>query len=238
MTVSFRRVLMLMVLGLMATGCAAPAHRPYDPAISSKIRSIGLLTPAVSDEVAVRMEVHPGDSFGVVGMLVAAGDMSGKSGQFRRATRDRGFECTSAFVQQLDEGLRAAGYEVHPVNITRPFHEYEFLDSYPPSDGTVDAYLDLYSDLIGYTAAGGATPYRPTVHLNVRLVRASDHKVLYQDRIAYNAFGDGDGAITLTPAAGYEFAGFEQLIANPIKALDGLRQAMRATGQALARQLR
>jgi hypothetical protein len=236
--VSLYRVLLLTALGLLATGCAAPAHRPYDPAISSKIHSIGLLTPAVSDEVAVRMEVHPGESFGVVGMLVAAGDMSGKSGQFRRATRDKGFECSTTFVQQLDEGLRAAGYEVHPVDVVRSRSEYEFLDHYPPADGTVDAYLDLYSDLIGYTAAGGATPYRPTVHLNVRLVRASDHKVLYQDRIAYNAFGDGDGAITLTPADAYEFAGFEQLIANPLKALEGLRQAMRATGQALVRQLR
>lgn len=238
MTVSLRRVLVLMVLGLLATGCAAPAHRPYDPAVRHHIRSIGLLTPAVSDDVDVRMEVHPGDSFGVVGMLVAANDMSGKSGQFRRATRDKGFECSTTFVQQLDEGLRAAGYEVHPVEVMRARQQYEFLDQYPPSDGSVDAYLDLYSDLIGYTAAGGATPYRPTVHLNVRLVRASDHKVLYQDRIAYNAFGDGDGAITLTPAAGYEFAGFEQLIANPIKALEGLRMAMRATGQALARQLK
>ncbi|MGH8516120.1 MAG: hypothetical protein ACREUE_01535 [Panacagrimonas sp.] len=235
---SLRRVLVLMVLGLLATGCAAPLHRPYDPAVRHQIRTIGLLTPAVSDEVAVRMEVHPGESFGVVGMLVAAGDMSGKSGEFMRATRSKGFVCSNAFQQQLDEGLRAAGYVVHSITVTRSPYEHDFLDHYPPADGSVDAYLDLYTDLIGYTAAGGATPYRPTVHLNVRLVRATDHKVLYQDRIAYNAFGDGDGAITLAPADGYEFARFEQLVADPVKALEGLRLAMRATGEALARQLR
>lgn len=235
---SLHRLLVLMVIGLLATGCAGPLHRAYDPAIRHQIRSIGLLTPAVSDEVAVRMEVHPGDSFGVVGMLVAASDMSGKSGEFMRATRGRGFVCSNTFQQQLDAGLREAGYEVHPISVSRITAEHQFLDQYPPADGSVDAYLDLYTDLIGYTAAGGATPYRPTVHLNVRLVRASDHMVLYQDRIAYNAFGDGDGAITLAPAKGYEFARFEQLVADPVKALEGLRLAMRATGDALARQLR
>lgn len=238
MTVSLHRVLVLIVLGLLATGCAAPLHRPYDPVARHQIRSIGVLTPAVSDEVAVRMEVHPGESFGVVGMLVAAGDMNGKSGQFMRATRSKGFVCSSAFQQQLQAGLQQAGYDVRPIDITRSRYERDFLDHYPTADGSVDAYLDLYTDVIGYTAAGSGTPYRPTVHLNVRLVRATDHRVLYQDRIAYNAFGDGDGAITLSPAAGYEFARFDQLVADPIKALEGLRLAMRATGEALARQLR
>lgn len=232
------RVLLLVVVGLLASGCAGPLHRPYDPAIRHHIHSIGLLTPAVPEDVAVRMEVHPGESFGVVGMLVAAGDMNGKSGEFMRATRSKGFVCSRTFQQQLDAGLREAGYQVRPIAVTRAHDEYEFLDRYPPADGSVDAYLDIYSDLIGYTAAGGSTPYRPTVHLNVRLVRASDHKLLYQDRIAYNAFGDGDGAITLSPADGYEFAGFRQLLSDPVKALDGLRLAMRATGRALASQLR
>jgi hypothetical protein len=232
------RVLALLGFAWWVTGCAAPMHRPYDPSMRHQIRSIGLLTPAVSDEVAVRIEIHPGESFGVVGMLVAATDMSGKSGEFMRATRSKGFVCSNAFEQQLHDGLRAAGYQVHPIRVSRLPSEPEFLEHYPPANGSVDAYLDLYTDLIGYTAAGGATPYRPTVHLNVRLVRAVDHEVLYQDRIAYNAFGDGDGAITLAPADGYEFARFEQLLADPIKALEGLRLAMRATGEALARQLR
>jgi hypothetical protein len=236
--VSLHRLLALMVMGLLASGCTAPMHRPYDPGMKHQIRSIGLLTPAVPDEVAVRMDVHPGESFGVVGMLVAATDMSSKSGEFTRATRSKGFVSSSAFQQQLDAGLRGAGYQVHRIDVSRSPTDQAFLDQYPPANGSVDAYLDLYADLIGYTAAGGATPYRPTVHLNVRLVRAADHRVLYQDRIAYNAFGDGDGAITLAPADGYEFARFEQLVSDPVKALEGLRLAMRATGEALARQLR
>lgn len=234
---SLRRALVLVGLGLLVAGCAGPTHRAYNPIARQQVQRIGLLTPAVSDHIAVRMDVHPGLSLGVVGMLVAATDMSGKSTEFMRAARNEGFVCSHTFLEQLEAGLNQAGYEVHPITVMRPRREYAFIEHYPPADGSVDAYLDVYSDLIGYAAAGGSTPYRPTVHLNVRMVRASDHKVLYEDRIAYNAFGDGNGAITLTPIAGYEFAGFEQLVADPTRALEGLRLAMRATGEALARQL-
>ena len=232
------RLLALLLVGSLLGGCAAPKHRPYDPAQRSKIHSIGLLTPAVSDTVAVRMEVHPGESFGVVGMLIAAGDMNGKTGQFTRAAQGKGFVCSKTFEHQLEAGLSTAGYDVKPVRVPRPRGEYEFLTQYPKGDGSVDAYLDLYTDMVGYIAAGGGTPYRPTVYLNVRLVRATDHKVLYQDRIAYNAFGDGNGAITLTAAKGYEYWDFDDLVADPVRALEGLQVAMRATGDELARQLR
>lgn len=232
------RWLLLLVLGSLLGACAAPKYRPYDPAARTKIQTIGLLTPAVSDTVAVRMEVHPGQSFGVVGMLIAEGDMEGKTGQFTRAVKGKGFVCSKTFLAQLGAGLRDGGYDVKPVEVTRPYHEYEFLEQYPKADGSVDAYLDLYTDMVGYIAAGGGTPYRPTVYLHVRLVRATDHKVLYQDRITYNPFGDGDGAITLTAAKGYEYWDFDDLVADPARALEGLQIAMRATGDELARQLR
>lgn len=235
---SLVRLLALLTLASLLGACAAPKYRPYDPAARTKVMSIGLLTPAVSDTVAVRMEVHPGQSFGVVGMLIAEGDMEGKTGQFTRAAKGKGFVCSKTFLEQLDAGLRGGGYDVKTIEVTRPHHEYAFLDQYPKADGSVDAYLDLYTDVVGYIAAGGGTPYRPTVYLNVRLVRATDHKVLYQDRITYNAFGDGDGAITLSPDKGYEYWNFDALVADPARALEGLQIAMRATGDELARQLR
>ena len=236
----FKTIQRISLLGLvlMLGACAGPSHKPYDPAVRTKIRSIGLLTPAISDKVAVRMVVHPGQSFGVVGMLLAQGDMDGKSGDFTRAATGKGFYCSRKFRDELNISLSDAGYDVHPIKVERTRGVLEFMHTYPKSDGSVDAYLDMYTDLVGYIAAGGGTPYRPTVYLNVRLVRATDHKVLYQDRIAYNAFGDGDGAITLTPSKGYEFSEFDHLVANPSKALEGLQVAMRATGDELARQLR
>lgn len=234
-----RLAALLMLAGALTLGgCASQKHRAYNPAERNQIRSIGLLTPTVPDEVAVRMVVHPGQSLGVIGVLLAEGDMDGKTSQFTRALHTRGFRSGAGFEEQLKAGLTASGYIVRTIAAPRSLAQDGYRNQYPKADGSVDAYLDLYSDLIGYTAAGGGTPYRPTVYLNLRLVRAADHKVLYQDRIAYNAFGDGGGAITLNAARGYEFAEFEQLMAQPAKAQEGLRLAMRAAGDEVARQLR
>ena len=227
-----------MAVLLCLGACSSNKHRPYKPTDREQVQRIGLLTPAVPDRMAVRMVIHPGQSLGLVGMLLAEGDMGGKTGDFTRAMQSQGLHCRGAFIEQIEQGLTQAGYIIEPITVVRPRNEYAFLDRYPRSNGTVDAYLDLYADLVGYTAAGSGTPYRPTVYLHVRLVSARDHKVIYQDQIAYNAFGDGDGAITLTPAAGYEFAAFEQLMAQPQKAEQGLQVAMRATSDELARQLR
>ncbi|WP_420467999.1 hypothetical protein [Panacagrimonas sp.] len=230
---------LIALAALATTACAAPQHRPYDPAQRERIQRLAVLTPALPEEYDVRMVVHPGESLGVVGMLLAQGDMLVKSDDFNDAVRSQGFgNCRTSFRQHLEAGLSASGYELVPWKVWRPHGQLGFMDRYPTGDGSVDAYLDLYSGLVGYTAAGANTPYRPTVYLNVRLVRASDHRVLYQDRIAYNPFGDGGGAITLTAERGYEFRGFEQLVARPDHAMEGLQVAMRATGEALAMQLR
>lgn len=230
--------LSLLGLALLLGGCAGAQHRPLNPVEREQIQRIGLLTPTVPDEVAVRMVVHPGESLGVLGMLVAAGDMHDKTADFTRALRTRGFRSGAGFESQLRAGLVAAGYQVRTIAAPRALEGEGWRSQYPRDTGEVDAYLDIWSDLIGYTAAGATTPYRPTVNLNVRLVRARDQRVLYQDRIAYNAFGDGGGAITLTAARGYEFPAYAQLMADPAKAAEGLSLAMRATGDALARQLR
>jgi hypothetical protein len=233
----FHKLVLLILAGVLGA-CAAPQHRAYDPSARSQIRTIGVLTPAVTDKVAVRLMVHPGESFGVVGMLVAQGDMNGKTNEFTQFLGARGFQNRAEFRSDILGSLNAAGYQLRPIEVSRPAGEYDFLDRYPAGDGSVDAYLDLSSPLIGYTAAGYDTPYRPTVQLAVRLVRANDHKVLYQDTIAYNAFGDGEGAITLTATREFEFFAFEDLLAGPVRAVDGLREALRTIGQELARQLR
>lgn len=235
-----KQSLILCVLGLalLLGGCAAPSHRAYNPVERNRVQRIGLLTPTVPDEVAVRMAVHPGQSLGLLGLLVAQGDMSDKTSDFTRALYRRGFRNGAGFEQQLTAGLAQAGYEVRTIAAPRAEAQPSFRSRYPDADGSVDAYLDIYSDLIGYVATSASTPYRPTVNLNVRLVRARDHKVLYQDRIAYNAFGDGDGAITLPAARGYEFSHYDDLTAQPDRAVEGLQVAIRATGETLARQLR
>lgn len=233
-----RLALMMLIVGLSAA-CSTPAHRPLDPVQRDRIQRLGVLSPALPEAYDVRMVVHPGESLGLVGLLLAEGHHWLRSDDFNQAVKSlNGPGCSNSFRQHLEAGLQASGYELVRMRVPRSLRQPGFLDRYPPADGSVDAYLDLYSELVGYTAAGANTPYRPTVHLNVRLVRARDHRVLYQDRIAYNAFGDGDGAITLSPAQGYAFASIGQLLQQPGDALEGLQLAMQTTGEVLGRQLR
>lgn len=227
----------LILIALSLGACSGFKHRPLDPTDRQGIRTIGLLTPAVPNDIEVKMNIHPGRSLGVVGTFFANEDMRGKSKDFCEVVRGQGFDSSQRFTPQLIAGLEEAGYKVKLIPLTREVDKGSFLKRYPKGNGSVDAYLDLYSDMIGFAAAGGTTPYRPSLLLHVRLVRADNQAVIYQDAIAYNAFGDGDGAVTLPPAPQYAFDGFKALMENPGKAIEGLQVAMRETGRALARLL-
>lgn len=231
------RSVWLVMLALAASACSAPAHRPYDPALRGQIRTIGLPPPAVSERTAVRLMVHPIEGLGMVGLVIAEGDMSAKTADFSRAMQLRGYRGQAQFHRGLVHALSDAGYRVQALKLAREPGNHAFLEHYPAADGTVDAYLDVYSNLIGYAAAGVSTPYRPTVHLTARLVRASDGRTLWQDRIAYNDFGQHD-AVTIAATDAYQFQAYEQLMADPDRAYAGLQTALRATGDELARQLR
>lgn len=233
-----RLVATLMVAAGLTACAAVPKQQAFNPAERTAIHTIGVLTPALSDEVSVRLFAHPVESLGVVGVLIAEGDMSGKTHEFTSALNTRGLSCRNQFRDDLLQGLKDAGYDVRMIPMSRPRDEYAFASKYPKGDGTVDAYLDLYSGLIGYTAAGVSTPYRPTVYLGARLVRARDHAVLYQDAIAYNAFGQPRDMVTISPTTSYDFMAFNDLMSKQDKAVEGLRVALKATGHELARQLR
>ena len=69
-------------------------------------------------------------------------------------------------------------------------------------------------------------------------IRARDHRVIYQDAIAYNAFGAPRDMVTIAPTEDYDFQAFDDLMARQDHAVEGLRVALKATGNELARQLR
>lgn len=230
---ALRIVLVLAsMLGLCA--CAGTPHRAYDPLARQQVLRVGLLTPATPERPVVRMAVHPGQSLGLVGLLLAEGDMGLKTRDFGRVLEHQTC-CAQALTARLREGLEGAGYTVSEVRVPRAAQP-GFLARYP-AHAEVDALLDVYAEVMGYTAAGAGTPYRPTLHLHVRLLRERDHHVLYQDRIDYNAFGDGGGAITLPADPRYAFADFDALLRQPAQAAAGLDLAMIAARDTLVRQL-
>lgn len=232
-----RWVIVAVVVSLNAA-CATQAPQPYDPSVRGHVKRIGVLTPGLSNQLEVRLRVHPGDSFGVIGMVFGQGEMERKSERFTAAVNEDGFRYEHYFRDRLLSSLREAGYEVVPIPIGRRYDELAFLERYPVNEARVDAYLDIYAERIGYLATAASTPYRPSLAISARLLEPSGGRILFQDRIAYNALGDEGEAITLEGAGEFQFGEFEELIGGCARAIEGLKLALAETGEELARQLR
>jgi hypothetical protein len=115
------------------------------------------------------------------------------------------------------------------VPVTRD--KSDFLARYPSNaEPKVDAYLDLVAAGYGYVAAGvrSSTPYRPTLAVRARLVSARDSSVLMQDVVVYNPVGPAapSKAVTIAPDPAFQFVNFDALIADPDRAVLGLRAAI------------
>lgn len=232
------RLVVAALLLLLTSACATRAPQAYDPGLRDHVKRIGVLTPGFSNRLDVRLRVHPGDSFGIIGVLVGGSDMDRKSERFTAAIAEDGFKYEHFFRDHVVQSLQDAGYEVVAIPVGRRYDELAFLERYPVNEARVDAYLDLYAERLGYMATAGDTPYRPSALIAVRLLEANGGRVLFEDRIAYNALGEEDEAITISGSAEFEFTDFSDLIDCCPRAIEGLKQALAATGDELARQLR
>ena len=101
------------------------------------------------------------------------------------------------------------------------------LPDEPDDGGEYDLLLDIYIDYVGYSAAKLGADYLPTLHIGARLVDAESHQVVYNALIQYQSFDDAEeGVSAIDPDPAYAFAGFDELMAEPEKARDGLRLAI------------
>lgn len=218
---------------LLAAGCASPLQVPYNEEGNRQVKRIGFLDPQIDDELDVRMAVHPGGNFGLIGALVAEGDMSSKSDDFSESVTAKGYSLRRKFIAAIAKSLEDAGYEV--VYIKGKRNGEGLLKSYPPDNGRADAYLDIVAGVTGYMSAGASTPYRPTIYVTCRLVSAKDGATLMQDQIYYNAFGEPKNTITISADPQYSFESFADLTAQIDAAISGMDAATQATANTLAR---
>jgi hypothetical protein len=236
---SFKSLLLSVLTVGLLSACASLPQQAYDPSERQQIKTIGLLTPSLPTDLDVRMMVHPGASFGLIGALVAEGNMSGKSKKFTANARSHHFSAHREMARQVTTALQSAGYTVVPISVNRDSGTQDFLEGYALANAPqVDAYLDLYANLVGYTAAGATTAYRPTVRVGAKLVRAADQQTLYTDHIWYNPFGEPKDSITLTANTQFDYGDFDALMADSQRAVTGLQEAIKATSEALGQQLR
>lgn len=225
----------------LLVGCAGLPEVPYDRS-SAHIETIGLVAPSFPDEPNVVLASNVGQSFGLIGALIEEGMRANRVSSFERVLKEKDFSARKTFVATLTDALAADGYEIKTID--RPAGKTDFLETYATNaDLPVDAFLDVAVYTYGYIAAGigSSTPYRPMIILKARLVKASDRAVIMQNQVAYNPIGFGSAAaklVTIPPDPSYQFTDFDSLMADPPKAVTGLRTAVQQSAQTLSTLLK
>ncbi|MET1028004.1 MAG: hypothetical protein ABWY00_12615 [Dongiaceae bacterium] len=222
---SIMRLAALAVAAMLLVGCTQQ-EIPFDHASAGDIKVIGLLTPALPSGPDVILASSPAQSFGLIGAIVDASMQANRETHFKDLLSGQHFSAEEALTQCVTEKLQAAGYTVTPVPVARP--KDDFLKQYPVTTGPkVDAYLDIVATEYGYVAAGvgAANPYRPAFAMTIKLVRAKDTAILMQDNIIYNPVGSYSNWVTISPDPTYQFSDFDSLMADPAKAVSGLKIA-------------
>jgi hypothetical protein len=228
---------MAALVAVVLSACQTMEQVPYDRASAGNIKTINIVTPKAPDRPAVVLAATVGQSFGLIGALIDAGMQSNREGDFEAAMKTQNFVGNDAFMRHLDGALTSGGYTPAHYSVKR--EKQGFLKAYPKgTDVQGDAHLDIVM-YYGYIASGMATPYRPFVSVNAKLVRASDNALLMQKSVFYNPLnGAPENTVTIAPDPAYEFADFDALTADPAKAAKGLDTAIEQVATAMGTLLK
>lgn len=237
----FLRWVAACALFVALAACATKPAIPYDRSSSNPVKKIGIVTPEFPEGPHALLASSVGMSFGLIGALIDAGMEANRDSSLDHVLAAQNFAAYQRFVDGLTASLKAQGYEVEMISVTRP-KKGEFLKTYPTGE-KVDAYLDIVAFNYGYVAAGvaGSTPYRPFLYTQCQLVRASDNSVLMQDQVDYNPINVGSQSkdnVTIGPDPAYSFEKFSDLEGDPAKATKGVEVAFAQTTDAIGKLLR
>lgn len=213
---------------LFVSACASHTEIPFDRAGAPDIKRIGIVQPAFPSNSSVILATSVGQNFGPIGALVDASLRSNREQHVDTLLMEQKFAPSAEFTTALKTALQNRGYETVDVTPFRKGNEFVAPGAYvgqPP----VDAYLDIVVRNYGFLAAGIASsaPYRPMIYLQCRLVSAKDPtRVLMFDTILVNPLGTPKDAVTLSAPEAYAFVDFDTLMADPVRAAEGLAKAI------------
>jgi len=226
----------LVLTSLFIAGCQTLPQVPYDRGTAGNIKTISVITPATPDRPRVVLASTVGQSFGLIGALIDAGMQDSRESNFQAVVTQRNFKGQEVMVARLDAALQGDGYT--PVHASVSRAGSSFVKDYKLEAGSADAYIDVVMNY-GYLAAGLSTPYRPFVHVDCKLVRASDNAVLMQKSIFYNPLNSAPSqTVTIAPDPNYEFKDFDALMGDPDRAVKGLDEAVSQVASAMGTLLK
>lgn len=218
MNIATTRILSLLVLAsaVLVTGCATKFERQaFNSEAYTHIKTITV--PQWNDEEENRAVVinHPGNSFGLIGLAVAAADTASKTKKLNEAVPAASAKVTSAFYNEALPLLKKMGYQVILVPAKRGDRFDDVKAALEKPQGQ-DASLQLIIGS-GYNAAGASTDYFPAMGIIATLTDSKTNKVIYNDIYQYGYNAGNKDAIFVEAAAECKFKDIEALTVSPDK---------------------
>lgn len=205
-----QRVLGVIALLMLTVACAQVPKQAFNKEAHPEVKRIALFEPAKPEEYVVAIAHHPGNSFGLIGALVAAADTKSKSEGFTTKMKELQIDFATQLTSALEEELVTAKYDVVRFSPTRP--KSALLEDYAGIDVQADAYLDWVINWNGFIAATATSDYVPSARIYVRLVDAKTKAVLYSELIGYGyQYGPGQ-PVELVSDAKYRYGSYSTLI--------------------------
>ena len=235
---AFVAALMLFAL----TGCVSmPKQQAYNREVHSSLKTIAVLETHET-KPSIWIMNHPGMSFGLIGGLIAAGDMATKQKKLNENFDAAGFQPLPYFRERLTAHMTERGYtlvwpntQVESAKISRG--TFGLRKAYTAAQA--DAQMDINFGFLGYAAAGATdnSPYRPTATMVVRLVSADGKENFYTDYFAYNNVFNLNQAVAINADRDYMYPDFDDLAAAGPRSVEGMKLAIDAIATEIARQL-
>ena len=180
-------------------------------------------------------------AFGALGGFMTEGlesdELDAESKAFTELARGRKFNVTRQLTGDIKSDLEKSGYVVKLISVPRK--DDDFVEHYPIGKG-VDAYLDVVIEdgKAGYKADGLFDAYYPYLLVAVRLVSASDNRIVYARQTVYGPSGLPIGLNLIQPDSVYRFSNFDAIMHSPDRAIQGLETAVDRVAQTITGDIR
>lgn len=216
----FSAAVCVVAAAMALSGCANVPKKAFNKEGANHIKSVAVCERTTKESYAVTIVAHPGVNFGLIGGLVAAADMSAKSGKLTASLDPAQTAVQKRFSQKLSDALKAGGYDASVLTLadgTEPGKAFDKVRANLKSDALLD--VDVQA---GYVAAGPSSDYLPFVKVAVLKTDAKSGGLVYQDTITYGYTFDGLKTVHLTSDQQYRFKDMDDLVARSALARDGL----------------
>lgn len=231
----FRLTLMLLVT-LSFAGCASVNKQAFNREAATELQALVIAQEPNQELYEAAVIGHAGESFGLIGGLIAMVDIQSKSKQLTQAIDPSKTRLQERLAEKLSEELREAGYQTTVMPIGREASEDKVLEQARSLGGH---HAVLHTQMSGgYWAAGHVTNYVPKVFMRARLVELKSGQVLFEDIFSYGYRSPGMESIHLAADSRFTYADIGKLSNSADLARQGLIDGVNALAKQIANDLK